>query len=101
MTSPFSIDGMRPPYMWRSEPQMAQDVTLMIASRGSSIVGSGTLSQRISALPCHVMAFMGSLHIRPHQPARYKRDAVLAGASRAVSAVRPCGRPHALFRDRL
>src|SRR5712672_569556 len=45
--------------MWRSEPHIAQDVTLMIASRGSSIFGSGTSSQRMSALPCQVRAFMG------------------------------------------
>src|SRR3546814_5993217 len=31
---------------------MAHAVTLMIASRGSSIFGSGTVSQRTSPLPC-------------------------------------------------
>lgn len=36
----------------------------MIASRPSSIVGSGTLSQRISCLPCQVSAFM----VDPFQP---------------------------------
>ena len=35
---------------------MAQEVTLMMASVGASIVGSGTLSQRMSCLPCQVSA---------------------------------------------
>lgn len=42
----------------RSEPQIAQAVILMIASRPSSIVGSGTLSQRMSPLPCQQSAFI-------------------------------------------
>ena len=33
-------------------------VTLMIASRGVSIFGSGTSSQRRSFLPCQQIAFM-------------------------------------------
>src|SRR3954466_10188795 len=37
---------------------MAQLVTLMMASRSSSISGSGTLSQRMSVVPCHTSAFM-------------------------------------------
>ena len=37
---------------------MAQAVTLMTASRGSSIFGSGTLSHRMSCFPCHVSARM-------------------------------------------
>jgi hypothetical protein len=40
------------------EPQIAQAVTLIMASRGCSILGSGTLSQRISPLPCQVIAFI-------------------------------------------
>ncbi|WP_246799406.1 SDR family oxidoreductase [Bradyrhizobium sp. CCBAU 51753] len=36
----------------KSEPQIAQAVTLMIASRLSWILGSGTDSQRMSLLPC-------------------------------------------------
>jgi hypothetical protein len=35
---------------------MAQLVTLMIASRGSSMTGSGTVSQRTSFLPCQQIA---------------------------------------------
>ena len=37
---------------------MAQAVTLMMASRGCSIFGSGTVSQRMSRLPCQQSAFM-------------------------------------------
>ena len=37
---------------------MAQAVTLMIASRASWSWGSGTVSQRMSCLPCHVSAFI-------------------------------------------
>ena len=37
---------------------MAQLVTLMMTSRPSSIFGSGTLSQRMSFLPCQHRAFM-------------------------------------------
>jgi len=40
---------------------MAQDVTLMMASRPSWIFGSGTLSQRMSPLPCQVSAFIVEL----------------------------------------
>src|ERR1700709_2623617 len=62
-TSPFSIVGMTPSNKWRSEPQIAQAVTLMMASRACSILGSGTLSQRISFLACHVSAFIQILHL--------------------------------------
>src|ERR1700716_3835443 len=44
--------------MCRSEPQIAQAVTLMMASRGCSILGSGTSSQRMSPLPCQAKAFI-------------------------------------------
>jgi len=37
---------------------MAQDVTLMMMSRASSIRGSGTVSQRMSPLPCQHSAFI-------------------------------------------
>ena len=37
---------------------MAQELTLMMASWPSSMRGSGTVSQRMSPLPCHVIAFM-------------------------------------------
>jgi hypothetical protein len=39
----------------------AQAVTLLMASRPCSIFGSGTLSQRISFLACHVSAFISIL----------------------------------------
>ena len=37
---------------------MPVDVTLMIASVGASMVGSGTVSTRTSCVPCQVRAFM-------------------------------------------
>ncbi len=42
----------------RSEPQIAQLVTLMIASRGCLISGSATVSTRTSPLPCQHSARM-------------------------------------------
>src|SRR3954452_4751864 len=36
---------------------MAQLVTLIIASRSCSILGSGTLSQQMSVVPCQTSAF--------------------------------------------
>src|SRR4051812_16309178 len=50
--------GMRLWKRCRSEPQIAQLVTLMTASRGSSMPGSETVSQRTSSLPCQTSAFM-------------------------------------------
>src|SRR6185369_7379209 len=49
---------MTPSNRCRSEPQMAQAVTLMMASRPCSIFGSGTESHRMSFLPCQVSAFI-------------------------------------------
>jgi hypothetical protein len=49
-TSPLFIVGMMPLKICRSEPQIAQAVALMMASRPSMIFGSGTLSQRMSPL---------------------------------------------------
>src|SRR5215203_32108 len=59
-TSPSSRKGLISSYRWRSEPQMAVEVMRMIASVGSSILGSGTDSTLTSRLPCHVTAFMQS-----------------------------------------
>ena len=44
---------------------MAQLVTLMIASRGCSISGSGTVSHRMSCLPCQTSAFINISLRRP------------------------------------
>ncbi len=55
----------------QAEPQIAQAVTLMSASRGCSILGSGTVSQRMSPLPCHVKAFTKLLS--HHDPRRASR----------------------------
>lgn len=46
-----------------AEPQIAQQVTLMIASRGCLALGSGTIPQRISALPRQQSALMSCLSI--------------------------------------
>ena len=43
-TSPDCMVGMQPSIRCRSEPQIAQAVTLMMMSSGSSMVGSSTLS---------------------------------------------------------
>jgi hypothetical protein len=56
--SPLFIVGIRPSIRCRSEPQIAQLVTLMMTSRPSSILGSGTLSQRMSFVPCQQSAFI-------------------------------------------
>src|SRR3954464_8753177 len=61
MMSPGSIAGMKLWNRCRSEPQIAQLVTLTIASRESSISGSVTVSQRISSLPCQTSARIGLL----------------------------------------
>src|SRR5688572_21258094 len=58
--SPRIMPGMKPLNRCRSEPQIAHVVTLMMASRGFSICGSGTVSQRMSFLPCQQSAFMGA-----------------------------------------
>src|SRR3954470_16578228 len=55
----------------RSEPQIAQLVTLTIASRGSSISGSATVSHRMSSLPCQTRArifVLPSPHGHPEKP---------------------------------
>src|SRR3954454_9964812 len=56
--SPSSMYGPSTSYRCRSEPQMPDDVTRMIASVGFSIAGSSTLSTRTSWFPCQVTAFM-------------------------------------------
>src|ERR1700761_6080981 len=56
--SPDSIVGIMPSIRCRSEPQIAQAVTFTITSRGSSILGSGTVSQRMSFVPCQQSAFI-------------------------------------------
>src|SRR4051812_42529078 len=55
--SPSSMNGPNNSYRCRSEPHRPVDVTRMMASVGSWMVGSGTFSTRTSRLPCHVSAF--------------------------------------------
>src|SRR6478735_1685786 len=57
--SPGFMYGPSTSYRCRSDPQIADEVTLMIASVGSSILGSGTSSTRTSRLPCQVTALIG------------------------------------------
>src|SRR6478752_5812303 len=59
-TSPGFMYGPSTSYRCRSDPQIADEVILMIASVGSSIRGSGTSSTRTSRLPCQVTAFIRS-----------------------------------------
>ena len=58
--SPAAIDGMKPSYRCRSDPQMAVEVTRTMASRGLRILGSGTCSTRTSCVPYQHSAFMAS-----------------------------------------
>ena len=56
--SPGVRYGASTSYRCRSEPQIAVEVIRTIASVGSWIVGSGTVSTRTSRLPCHVNALI-------------------------------------------
>src|SRR5439155_905701 len=58
--SPSVMNGPSTSYRCRSEPQMPLDVTLITASLGSWMAGSGTASTRTSRLPCHTTAFMST-----------------------------------------
>src|SRR5258705_10139333 len=58
--SPCSKVGTRPSYRCRSEPQMHVEVILTTASRGLSIVGSGTSWTCIFSLPIQQTAFIES-----------------------------------------
>ncbi len=59
--SPAVMYGPSTSYRCRSEPQIAVEVILTMASVGSWMVGSGTSSTRTSRLPCQVTAFMVNL----------------------------------------
>src|SRR6266542_4177610 len=56
--SPFFMDGIYPSYRWRSEPQIAVEVTRRIASRGLINFGSGTCSTATLVIPFQQTAFM-------------------------------------------
>src|SRR5829696_2226340 len=58
MMSPRFIVGTYPSTRWRSEPQIAVDVTLTIASRSSRIFGSGTFSTSTVFGPIQHVAFI-------------------------------------------
>src|SRR3954447_16541836 len=57
-TSPGVMNAPRTSYRCRSEPQMLVLVTLMIASVGSLMMGSGIVSTVTCRLPCQVTARM-------------------------------------------
>src|SRR3982751_2086488 len=65
--SPFSMVGIYPSTRCRSEPQIAVDVTLIIASRESKIFGSGTSSTRTSFVPNQQSAFILNLLVLTHR----------------------------------
>src|SRR3954453_260513 len=55
---PASMNRARDSYRPRAGPQRGLAVTLMIASEGSSICGSGTSVTSMLCVPCHVTARM-------------------------------------------
>ncbi len=55
-TSPLSMYGPSTRYRCRSEPQIAVEVIRTIASVGSWMVGSGTVSTDTFSVPCQVSA---------------------------------------------
>src|SRR3954452_25434538 len=57
-TAPAPLHRARDSYRWRSDPQRPVEVTLMIASEGSSICGWGTSVTAMLCVPCHVTARM-------------------------------------------
>src|SRR5688500_5802099 len=57
-TSPSFRVGMNALYRCRSDPHIAVLVIWMMMSVGSMIVGSGTVSTRMSRLPCQAIAFI-------------------------------------------
>src|SRR4051812_8707145 len=59
--SPGLMNAPSTSYRCRSDPQMLVLVTLMIASVGSLITGSGTVSTDTCRRPCHVTALIGIL----------------------------------------
>src|SRR3954447_797977 len=59
--SPFSIDGTKPLYRCRSDPQIAVEVIRTIASRAFRIWGSGTCSTRTVCLPFQQLALISYL----------------------------------------
>ena len=58
MMSPAVMNGPSTSYRWRSEPQIAVEVTRMIASVGCWRIGSGTVSTLTRSVPCQVTALM-------------------------------------------
>src|SRR6266550_852841 len=66
--SPFSIVGTKPLYKWRSDPQIAVELTFIIASWLLRISGSGTSTTWTSRLPNQQLAFMELLLFRRWNP---------------------------------
>src|SRR5690606_16700613 len=74
MMSPSFIMGTKPSKRWRSEPQMAVEVTRMMASEGCWMTGSGWVSTRTSPWPCQVRAFMRGYRRDENRRARPARE---------------------------
>lgn len=64
---------------------MAQELTLMMASWLSSMMGSGTVSQRMSPLPCHVIAFMRQPFNCVGEVSRGRAGALHRGSASAIT----------------
>ncbi len=82
--SPLSMVGMKPSYRCRSEPQIADEVMRMIASRAFRILGSGTVRTSTVLRPIQQLAFMGSSSrhgLRDGLTARAGRDAAWPAAA--------------------
>src|ERR1700754_3615906 len=74
---------------------MLVEVTSMIASVGSSIFGSGTVSTRTSRFPCHMTACMSLPRLRSWVAVfvlMKTQPSALAGGDDAVSAEMPHAR---------
>src|SRR5690349_16811256 len=64
MMSPGSMNGRKPLYRWRSEPQIAVDVTFTMQSFWLRIWGSGTSRTCIFCGPIQQVAFIAALRRR-------------------------------------
>src|SRR5688572_8556965 len=86
--------GRKPLKMWRSEPQMAVEVTRRIASVGSFRTGSGTWSTEIFLGWWNTAARMeNSSGLRPPQQVPRPPDRGLRGPPDGAQLVRACDPP--------
>ena len=90
-TSPLSRYMPSTSYRCRSEPQIAVEVIRTIASVGSWIFGSGTVSTDTFAVPCQVRALISSClpTEKPNIPWFDQRDPGQRGSSLRFMTTRP------------